>query len=607
MEFNGNRQRQRRQFGDQVQKELDWCRKATSKATQLHKGRVTHFLTTDAADSGRGAQLNSVHMSGTWTISQRSWHSNKKELLAVYLAIKQQSHQLRKTLILLQTGNRTVVAYIQKEGGTRSLGLYELTYDLLHLVDQLEILLSAHYLPGKYNGIVDRLSRGGILPEWHLRPEATQEVFRKWGVPEIDLFASAESAVVKAYVSRDCKDQSARFIDAFSRVWDYSLAWAFPPPNLLPRVLAHLNRCRGRYLIVTPKWEQTFWMADLASRSLEQANDNQEPGTGTNGSVNRMTKDWSSQERDLVRESWRASTLLTYKTPIKKWLAWCREKGMDPVAPRGVDLARFLSHLFLDEKLVYSTILVHKSAIATFCAKRDLSSDFLVKQVLKAISVARPKETRSSIWDAQILLDWLKLDLPNLSFFEVSRRAATILLLASGRRVHDLTLLKISKESLDNLGNEIILWPSFGSKTNRAEFRQSGWRLSKHENIRICLVTWVRALIKLSEKRRSSQNLEELFITVTGSVKPASRTIIAGWVRSVLKEADIDASPGSVRAAVASRGWLDNLPVQEILERGNWRSVETFRNHYCKQIEGQGQESQGLLFNNFNPIGRTGS
>ncbi|CAG5102904.1 Protein of unknown function [Cotesia congregata] len=319
----------------------------------------------------------------------------------------------------------------------------------------------------------------------------------------------------------------------------------------------------------------------------------------------RMTKDWSSQEKDLVRESWRASTLLTYKTPIKKWLAWCREKGMDPVAPRGVDLARFLSHLFIDEKIAYSTILVHKSAITTFCAKRDLSSDFLVKQVLKAISVAKPKETRSSIWDAQILLDWLKLDLPNLSFFEVSRRTATILLLASGRRVHDLTLLKISKESLDNLGNEIILWPSFGSKTDRAEFRQSGWRLSKHENIRICPVTWVRALIKLSEKRRSSQNLEELFITVTGPVKPASRTIIAGWIRSVLKEANIDASPGSVRAAVAFRGWLDNLPIQEILERGNWRSLETFRNHYCKQIERQGQGSQGLLFNNFNPIGRT--
>ncbi|CAH2050842.1 unnamed protein product, partial [Iphiclides podalirius] len=41
--------------------------------------------------------------------------------------------------------------------------------------------------------------------------------------------------------------------------------------------------------------------------------------------------------------------------------------------------------------------------------------------------------------------------------------------------------------------------------------------------------------------------------TQKGVVRPASKTMIAGWVRSIFKLAKIDASPGSIRSAVASR------------------------------------------------------
>lgn len=315
-------------------------------------------------------------------------------------------------------------------------------------------------------------------------------------------------------------------------------------------------------------------------------------------------RNWSEQERDLVKGSWRKSTLGTYKAPIERWINWCQDKGVNPKEPKGEELARFLANLHIGANLAYSTILVHKSAIL-ICASRgaeNLSSDFLVRQVLKSVSVARPKESHAQIWDAQILFDWLLRKTDNFSFFEVSRRVATILLLASGRRIHDLTLLKISKNLLVNRGEEIVFWPAFESKTDRATFRQSGWKLTKHPIIWVCPIVWIRVLLKKSEERRIGRGLDELFITVTGQVKPASRTIISGWIRSVLKEAGIDASPGSVRAAVASKGWLENLPVQEILDIGNWRCAETFRNHYCKELRMEKQGSQKLLFNNFNPV-----
>lgn len=147
--------------------------------------------------------------------------------------------------------------------------MLNLTFQMLELVDKLRITLTAAYLPGRYNGIADRLSRGRDLPEWHLLPEATHHIFKRWGVPDIDLFASARLAVVRRYVSRDSRDQSATFIDAFSRPWDCRLGWVFPPPSLMPRVLAHLNTSKGHVLIVAPKWEKTFWMSDLVSRCEE--------------------------------------------------------------------------------------------------------------------------------------------------------------------------------------------------------------------------------------------------------------------------------------------------------------------------------------------------
>ncbi|KAH9628804.1 hypothetical protein HF086_004964, partial [Spodoptera exigua] len=84
-------------------------------------------------------------------------------------------------------------------------------------------------------------------------------------------------------------------------------------------------------------------------------------------------------------------------------------------------------------------------------------------------------------------------------------------------------------------------------------------------------------LVKISEARRSlDRQVRSLFVSITGVLRPASKTMIAGWVRSAFKLAKIDASPGSIRSAVASRRWLDNRPVQEILDRGNWKCLETF-------------------------------
>lgn len=236
----------------------------------MHTKKVTHFLTTDAADAGWGAHLNSYYMSGKWRNSQRNWHSNLKEMYAVYAALDQQGAYVRDAHILVQSDNRTLIAYIRNEGGTRSLALLTLTNKLLLLAEQLNVTLSAAYLPGRLNGIADRLSRGKPVPEWQLLGPAKRAIFKKWGIPDVDLFASRKTAVVPQYVTWDSRDGSASFCDAFSRNWNYQLGWVFPPPSLIPRILAHLNQAKGTYILIVPQWDQCFWLSDLQSRALSR-------------------------------------------------------------------------------------------------------------------------------------------------------------------------------------------------------------------------------------------------------------------------------------------------------------------------------------------------
>ncbi|KOB69284.1 putative transposon Ty3-I Gag-Pol polyprotein, partial [Operophtera brumata] len=61
--------------------ELKWWMLNCQKSSRLHPPPKTHFLTTDAADSGWGAELNGIKMGGDWLDGEGSFHSNHKEML----------------------------------------------------------------------------------------------------------------------------------------------------------------------------------------------------------------------------------------------------------------------------------------------------------------------------------------------------------------------------------------------------------------------------------------------------------------------------------------------------------------------------------------------
>lgn len=248
--------------------ELHWWLQNIQQPSPIHQKNATVFVTTDAAGKGWGATINSLKLEGLWNKPQMLWHSNHKELWAVLETLRQHGAQMKNQTVMIQSDNKSVVAYITKEGGTKSLKLLEITEKIFHLSRLYQINLVARFIPGRYNSTADTLSRASALPEWTLSESALQLVFQKWGTPSVDLFASARSAIVSNYVSEDAKDCNCLFVDAFSRPWRFQLGWIFPPPALIPRVLQHLGKSKGIYLLVTPKWERPFWKTEIKQRAL---------------------------------------------------------------------------------------------------------------------------------------------------------------------------------------------------------------------------------------------------------------------------------------------------------------------------------------------------
>lgn len=86
-------------------------------------------------------------------------------------------------------------------------------------------------------------------------------------------------------------------------------------------------------------------------------------------------------------------------------------------------------------------------------------------------------------------------------------------------------------------------------------------------------------------------------------MEAASRRVIARWIKTIFEREGINAPPGSVRPAVASI-FLNLLPLDEFLNKGNWRSEVTFLKHCFKEISRvdlNSKQRPNSLNSSFNP------
>ena len=222
-------------------------------------------LYSDASSSGWGAHLLDQNVSGVWSAQEKLLHINLLEMKALFLALQAFHEDVAGHHVTAMCDNSTVVAYVNKQGGTVSRPLCLLTSRLLRWTESFDVHLEARYLPGESNVLADVLSRRGqfVGTEWSLHPQVARALLRAWGNPSIDLFATCLNAKLPLYCSL-VPDPQAVFEDAFRHPWDDLDLYAFPPFALVGRVIARVQQSsRVAMTLVAPLWPEKEWFADL--------------------------------------------------------------------------------------------------------------------------------------------------------------------------------------------------------------------------------------------------------------------------------------------------------------------------------------------------------
>ena len=231
------------------------------------------IIHTDASLTGWGAFYDDTHLSGTWSLQESRQHINVLEMRAVENLLRLKGASFRGRYVCLKIDNKSVVCYINKQGGTRSPTLMAVTARVLQLVELHNIFLSAVHVRGELNVLADMLSRSRVIlkTEWRLHDTTFAWVCNQslWGTPTIDLFANRLNTQLPRFIS-PCQDSLAVSVDALVCPWPNEICYAFPPPTIISNVCTKILQEQPKtLLLVAPRLPTTSWFPTLSRLAIQ--------------------------------------------------------------------------------------------------------------------------------------------------------------------------------------------------------------------------------------------------------------------------------------------------------------------------------------------------
>ena len=269
-------------FPESLNKQIPWDNRMKShllwwtdpqnvlKGSDLHPKDHSVLMFTDASKDGWGCQLGDHSAKGHWSPVETALHINVLELKAVLLSLQRFQSLCAGQSVLVASDNSSVVAYINKQGGTHSVQMCALLWRLMTWCNHHQISLRARHIPGCLNVLADSLSRSKQIQstEWSLHPQVVKQLCQKWFTPHLDLFATRHNHKFPVFVS-PVPDPQAWSVDALHLDWTNLLAYAYPPTALLPQVVSKLYRFPCQLILIAPGWPGMNWFWDLINLSLD--------------------------------------------------------------------------------------------------------------------------------------------------------------------------------------------------------------------------------------------------------------------------------------------------------------------------------------------------
>ena len=424
----------------------------------------------DASSSGWGAHLLDQNVSGVWSAQEKLLHINLLEMRALFLGLQAFQEVVAGHHVTAMCDNSTVVAYVNKQGGTVSRSLCLLTSRLLRWTESFDVHLDARYLPGESNVLADVLSRRGqvVGTEWSLHPQVARALLRAWGNPSIDLFATCLNAKLPLYCSL-VPDPQAVFEDAFRHPWNDLDLYAFPLFALVGRVIAHVQESsRVAMTLVAPLWPEKEWFADLLllltqpplalpcwAKLLRQPHCSlfHQGVHALNLHAWRLSSDTTEsrafrEELLVLSGVLRESSSGLYQSRWKIFCGWSRGRSVAPVNASVPVVLDFLIHLRQDKGLSVSAVRGYCTALNSVLALkgRDLAASREITTLLRSFARSvNPVELRPPAWDVSLVLQSLTgapyEPLRTCEERFLAQKTLFLLALASAKRIGELHAL----------------------------------------------------------------------------------------------------------------------------------------------------------------------
>ena len=201
-----------------------------------------------------------------------------------------------------------------------------------------------------------------------------------------------------------------------------------------------------------------------------------------------------------------------------------------------------------------------------------------------------PKTAKTSTWDVNTLLLHIK-NMPinsNLFFKDLTHKLVALLMLLASSRVHYIHSFSIGAMAMTK--DTCTFYPTVLLKHSRPSFPGEPITYQKFpDDEQLCILSCLREYLDRRYELVQMQEItDKLLITHRKPHHAAHKDTVARWLKEILKDAGIDTTrftAHTYRAASSSFLHEQQLPIDEILKRGQWTQKSTFLKYYRKDIE----------------------
>ena len=617
-----------------LKKHLVWWKNPKNVLTgcPLHVEEHNLLLFTDASIKGWGAHLGDLTISGLWSDTEANLHINILEMKAVFLAIRSfQSHLLNQR-VLVASDNATVVAYLNKQGGTHSLEMCLMVWRLMAFCNPRAILLRARHIQGCLNVIADRMvpssqDFSGNLPnlaQTNGRFVCDQDEQQITSVcvscPRSKCNGGRCIEHLVAGTRRLCLLSSCSHTQSSSK--DENLC--MPNDCSSPRV------ARDELVLGS---DRTVHKTSTTSSPLGNSSQaTVQPQVPSKSSVLESTclapgfkaespQKFSKSVAERVKAPQRFSSRRVYESRWAIFESWCKQSQVEFKKPTLSSIADFFTYLFNEKGLKPTTIAGYRTAIADHLgpAGIEISNSFELNRLIASFHRDRPVKDRNiPSWDLSLVLLALTKapfePLKDAPLKILTFKTVFLMTLASGRRrgeVHAWTFRSLKHKTG---WKEVTVSPSsvFLAKNQLASDGPSivqpvvipalkpSLDQSLTEDMTLCPVRSLRYYIDKTKDLREGKHL--LFISFkSGFSGDIQRSTISSWIKQTVMLAyqgsDLETQSLSrvkahdVRSMAASLAFKGGVSLDQILGACFWKSHTTFTNFYLKDVAWRSKES----------------